>query len=355
MITRSRCEGVVVVLPLSKTLFRVLVAWCTCYEPISKTTITHQKGKFCLSVSFFNCHIKKDAMLTATSSTEETSQRLVSVLETFGRGGATVEELEYTAELLIATAEEETMSQDRVKLVSAFAEVLEETAFLDAAQLSTIAGQLADVLLGSEDDSEEDQESHTARRRRLRNERLETQFAIGKSCLVVLEEDEAWHPARITKHIGENDDSDDESAVDDRPIVVEVEFIEFGKKQIVREDEVVLDEDVAGREDADDMTGLCEMCERPMNLTAHHVIPRVTHSKYLRKGYTKEFLNTCIMICRQCHSKIHSVEDNKTLAREYNTLDKIMQHPEIIAWVAYARKQKARVKPRKKSKWPVGK
>ncbi|KAG7386024.1 hypothetical protein PHYPSEUDO_000879 [Phytophthora pseudosyringae] len=297
-------------------------------------------------------------MARASSRTEEEMvQRLVAVLATFARGGAIVEELEYTAELLVATAEEEATTPDRTKLIAAFVEVLEETAFLDAPQLLAIAEQLVDVLLGSEDDdSEEDRESHAAKRRRLRKERLEVQFAIGKSCLVVLEEDDAWHPARITKHIGDVEDSDEESAVDDnRPIEVEVEFIEFGKKQIVREDEVVLDEDVAGREDADDMTGLCGMCERAMNLTAHHVIPRVTHSKYLRKGFTKEFLNTCIMICRQCHSKVHSVEDNKTLAREYNTLDKIMQHPEIIAWVAYARKQKARLKPRKKSKWPVGK
>ncbi|KAG1712051.1 hypothetical protein DVH05_009291 [Phytophthora capsici] len=289
--------------------------------------------------------------MTTSSTTEDTSTRLVAVLNSFARG-ATIEELEYTAELLIATAEEDTATPDRSKLATVFVEVLEETEFLDAAQLAAIAEKLVDAMIGSEeDDSEEDLESHFKRRRRLRRERLETQFAIGKSCLVVLEEDEAWHPARITRHIGENEDAEEDAW----PIEVEVEFIEFGKKQIVREDEVVLDEDVAGREDADDMTGLCEMCERPMNLTAHHVIPRVTHSKYLRKGYTKEFLNTCIMICRQCHSKIHSTEDNKTLAREYNTLDKIMQHPEIIAWVAYARKQKARVKPRKKSKWPVGK
>ncbi|KAL3674214.1 hypothetical protein V7S43_000172 [Phytophthora oleae] len=293
--------------------------------------------------------------MTTSSTTEETSTRLVAVLESFARGGASVEELEYTAELLIATAEEDTTTPDRSELVTAFIEVLEEMEFLDAAQLPAIAEQLVDVLIGSEDnDSEEDPEIHSERRRRLRRERLETQFAIGKSCLVVLEEDETWHPARITSHIGENEGSDDDT-VDDRLIEVEVEFIEFGKKQLVREDEVVLDENIAGHKDDEDMTGLCQMCERPMNLTAHHVIPRVTHSKYLRKGYTKEFLNTCITICRQCHSKIHSTEDNKTLAREYNTLDKIMQHPKIIAWVAYARKQKARVKPRKKSKWPVGK
>ncbi|KAF4322030.1 hypothetical protein BBO99_00004345 [Phytophthora kernoviae] len=263
-------------------------------------------------------------------------------------------ELEYTAELVLATAEEAESPQERAKLVASITKMLEETEFVDTVKLSSLAEQLVAALLGDEDDSADEKESDATRRRRLRKEQLEIQFAIGKSCLVVLEEDKAWHPARITQHISENEDSENEED-DDRPLEVEVEFIEFGKKQIVREDELVLDEDVAGREDADDMTGLCEMCERPMNLTAHHVIPRVTHAKYLHKGYTREFLNTCIMICRQCHSKIHSVEDNKTLAREYNTLDKIMQHPKIVVWVAYARKQKARVKPRKKDKWPVGK
>ncbi|RLN55122.1 hypothetical protein BBJ29_003476 [Phytophthora kernoviae] len=263
-------------------------------------------------------------------------------------------ELEYTAELVLATAEEAESPQERAKLVASITKMLEETEFVDTVKLSSLAEQLVAALLGDDDDSADEKESNATRRRRLRKEQLDTQFAIGKSCLVVLEEDEAWHPACITQHISENEDSENEED-DDRPLEVEVEFIELGKKQIVREDELVLDEDVAGREDADDMTGLCEMCERPMNLTAHHVIPRVTHAKYLRKGYTREFLNTCIMICRQCHSKIHSVEDNKTLAREYNTLDKIMQHPKIVVWVAYARKQKARVKSRKKDKWPVGK
>ncbi|CAH0493611.1 unnamed protein product [Peronospora farinosa] len=265
-----------------------------------------------------------------STSEDKTSQRLVSLLETFTRGGVTVEELEYTAELLIAIAEEEATVRDRSKLVVSFIEVMRKMT-----------------------NSEEDHETFVDKQRRLRKERLETQFAIGKSCLVVLEEDNAWHPARIIKHLDNNDV--EYTADADRVIEIEIEFIEFGKKQIVREDRVVLNEDVAGREEMEDMTGLCEMCERPLNLTAHHVIPRVTHSKYLRKGYTKEFLNTCIMICRQCHSKIHSVEDNKTLAREYNTLEKIMQHPEIIAWVAYARKQKARIKPQKQSKWSVRK
>uniref|UniRef100_M4B3N2 Tudor domain-containing protein n=1 Tax=Hyaloperonospora arabidopsidis (strain Emoy2) TaxID=559515 RepID=M4B3N2_HYAAE len=285
-----------------------------------------------------------------------TSQRLVSVLETFSRGAATVEELEYTVELLIATSEEETAVLGRNELVATLVEVLEGIEFLNTAQVLAVAEEAATVLLGNVSKSDGDEESHSNEGNRLRKKRLETQFAIGSDCLAVLEEDKAWHPARIRKHIGERDSNTEAASGDDgRLIHLEVEFLEFGKRQIVHETDVVLDENVADREEADDMKGRCAMCERPMNLTAHHVIPRVTHSKYLRKGYTKEFLNTCILICRQCHSKIHSVEDNVTLAREYNTLDKIMQHPQIIAWVAFARKQKARITPQKQNKWLVRK
>lgn len=287
---------------------------------------------------------------------EKTFERLVSVLETFTRGGAAPEEMEYTAELLIATAEDG-VNQSRASLVDTFLQVLRDTELLETAQLQTLAEELVYLLHQNANDGTKDNRfDHAVERRRLRNERLETQFAIGKSCLAVLEEDEAWHPARITRHIGEADVGNEESLdSEDRLIELEVEFLEFGKKQLVCENEVVLAENVADREDAEKRTGLCEMCARPMNLTAHHVIPRVTHAKYLRKGYSKEYLNTCIMICRQCHSKIHVIEDNKTLAREYNTLDKLMQHPKIIAWVKYARKQKARIEPRKKNRWHVGK
>jgi len=42
----------------------------------------------------------------------------------------------------------------------------------------------------------------------------------------------------------------------------------------------------------------CEMCERYMPLTKHHLIPRSTHKKYTKMGYTPEVLNTCASICR---------------------------------------------------------
>ena len=82
------------------------------------------------------------------------------------------------------------------------------------------------------------------------------------------------------------------------------------------------------------------MCQRPMPLTKHHLIPRTTHKKYRKKGLTQEFLNTCIDICRPCHSALHRLIDEKTLGRDFNTLEAIMAHEGVQKWVNYASKQK---------------
>nr|CCA21961.1 conserved hypothetical protein [Albugo laibachii Nc14] len=166
-------------------------------------------------------------------------------------------------------------------------------------------------------------------------QKIQAQFPLSAKCQAVLEEDQEWHQASIIEH-------DDSMGMDS--VRIKVIFDEYGKKQWVEKSQIVLEHDFATSDDW--LQGrLCAMCDRPMNLSKHHLIPRVMHTKYLKKGYTKDILNMCIMICRPCHNKIHSVEDEKTLATDYNTLDKIMKHPDIVAWVNYARKQKTRIKP----------
>mmetsp|Transcript_15536 Transcript_15536/g.19891 ORF Transcript_15536/g.19891 Transcript_15536/m.19891 type:complete len:196 (-) Transcript_15536:552-1139(-) len=88
--------------------------------------------------------------------------------------------------------------------------------------------------------------------------------------------------------------------------------------------------------------GCCEMCERFMPLTRHHLIPREEHKKYKKMGYTHEVLNTCALICRPCHSAVHRTHDNATLASEYNTVDALMADENIVRFVKWARKQRLR-------------
>ncbi|KAF1330760.1 hypothetical protein FI667_g4755, partial [Globisporangium splendens] len=286
---------------------------------------------------------------------QEPSEAILALLQQHASSSAQQEELEYVAELVLDAASENPDAELAVLRVI-LEETLDDTTCLQTKTLESLLDELVAALRPVETIEEDEK----AKRREEHIAKLREQFAVGKACLAVLEEDDEWHPATITAHV--EFDSTAASATKQKkkkhyePFHIELEFIEFGKKQAARMSDIVLDEDRADKDDEDAASArLCEMCERPMNLTAHHLIPRVTHPIYLKKGYTKEFLNTCIMICRACHSKIHSTESERTLAREYNTLDKIMEHPEILRWVQYACKQKARIKPVKKSKWPVGK
>ena len=98
-------------------------------------------------------------------------------------------------------------------------------------------------------------------------------------------------------------------------------------------------------EDGDEEIGGCVMCHRHLPLTRHHVIPRTVHgdSKF-KKLFTREEMNTVIMLCRPCHSAIHSFIDEKTMALKYNTLEKLSEHEKVQRWIPYISKQKVRLR-----------
>eukprot|EP00977_Amphora_coffeiformis_P021670 scaffold9695_cov181-Amphora_coffeaeformis.AAC.5 len=136
--------------------------------------------------------------------------------------------------------------------------------------------------------------------------------------------------------------------------------------------------------------GECELCEREISLTRHHLIPRSTwprleprllnafataleyHDndkaemiagdglKHLLADYchittsssaqlidratqrhlARQMLQRVCLICRQCHTAVHRAHDNMTLAAEYNTVDKLIHDPAIYKFCKWASKQK---------------
>ena len=77
----------------------------------------------------------------------------------------------------------------------------------------------------------------------------------------------------------------------------------------------------------------CELCGRsPKRLTKHHLIPRARHgNKRNKKHFSRhEVYTRIIKICRPCHNNIHAVFSNKELERDYNTIEKLREHPDII-------------------------
>ncbi|KAG6916841.1 hypothetical protein DXG01_005140 [Tephrocybe rancida] len=85
----------------------------------------------------------------------------------------------------------------------------------------------------------------------------------------------------------------------------------------------------------------CEICDRQVPLTYHHLIPRSTHTKVLKKKWHPEnMLNSVAWLCRPCHNVVHHIATNEELAREFFTVELLLKREEITKWRNYASKQR---------------
>ncbi|KAH9850500.1 hypothetical protein C2E23DRAFT_314275 [Lenzites betulinus] len=85
----------------------------------------------------------------------------------------------------------------------------------------------------------------------------------------------------------------------------------------------------------------CEICEREVPLTYHHLIPREVHNKVLKKKWHPEaMLNSVAWLCRPCHTAVHGVASNEVLAKEYYTTELLLAREDIQKWRKYAAKQR---------------
>lgn len=91
---------------------------------------------------------------------------------------------------------------------------------------------------------------------------------------------------------------------------------------------------------------LCEMCERDLPTTSHHLIPKQVHSKkWCKKKFTKEERkNSRADLCRDCHPYLHNKFTHSELARVYNTINKIMANDEVFKFVTWLKKQRKKAK-----------
>lgn len=86
----------------------------------------------------------------------------------------------------------------------------------------------------------------------------------------------------------------------------------------------------------------CQICERDwIPLTYHHLIPRSTHPRVLKRGWHEEWeLNSVAWLCRACHSMVHRLGSNEDLAKSYYTVDKLLDRDEVrkfASWVGGVR------------------
>jgi len=88
----------------------------------------------------------------------------------------------------------------------------------------------------------------------------------------------------------------------------------------------------------------CQLCQRTVKkgTTEHHLIPRRCHrNRWFQKNFTREQMRTTISVCGDCHNAIHRfVPREKELGRYHNTIETLLEHPEIGKFVVWVSKRK---------------
>lgn len=151
------------------------------------------------------------------------------------------------------------------------------------------------------------------------------------------------------------------------------------------------DDEVSSQHDSDDDdgemlgSGECELCERTIKLTRHHLIPKSTWprmkkrlwnaasdiesfhaaetgtetkynlgNKLQKSGFNnpndlpatithasiRNYLSQVIAICRPCHSAVHRMHDEWQLATEFYTTEKLLECDEVRKFAKWQNKQK---------------
>lgn len=82
----------------------------------------------------------------------------------------------------------------------------------------------------------------------------------------------------------------------------------------------------------------CELCARDwLPLTYHHLVPKAVHEKVRKRGWHEEWrLTSVAWLCRACHSFVHGIAGNEELAREWYTVDLLLEREDVQRWVKWA-------------------
>lgn len=83
----------------------------------------------------------------------------------------------------------------------------------------------------------------------------------------------------------------------------------------------------------------CQICERSVRLTEHHLYPRETHKTLLKRGHDKSVISQTISICRMCHSTIHRFFTNDELSAKYYTIELLLSDERYFKYAKWASKQ----------------
>ncbi len=90
----------------------------------------------------------------------------------------------------------------------------------------------------------------------------------------------------------------------------------------------------------------CETCQREVELTFHHLVPKKMHTKkpILRLHEEIDLMHYGSWVCKDCHKKIHKRFTHHQLATWYYTVPRLLDDHKFRLFVEWVSKQKKRVK-----------
>jgi hypothetical protein len=93
---------------------------------------------------------------------------------------------------------------------------------------------------------------------------------------------------------------------------------------------------------------MCELCLREATpLTRHHLLPQCRHNKprFSRHHTREEGLTRIALLCKACHSAVHSTLTEKQLEQTYNTIEALQSHPELERFLCWIRTKPPNFQP----------
>lgn len=83
--------------------------------------------------------------------------------------------------------------------------------------------------------------------------------------------------------------------------------------------------------------GVCELCNRvaryDRGITRHHLYPQSVVKAAPAGTYTEAQKNTLALLCWPCHSAIHRIMSNNTLAAAFHSVQLLKSHREVQDWI----------------------
>eukprot|EP01096_Ripella_sp_DP13-Kostka_P015918 TRINITY_DN7588_c0_g1_i1.p1 TRINITY_DN7588_c0_g1~~TRINITY_DN7588_c0_g1_i1.p1 ORF type:complete len:239 (+),score=88.32 TRINITY_DN7588_c0_g1_i1:85-717(+) len=86
--------------------------------------------------------------------------------------------------------------------------------------------------------------------------------------------------------------------------------------------------------------GICRLCNSDARITIHHLIPKLVLKRMRNHNKSRvDVARYLVEVCRPCHNELHRLWGHGELAREYQTVESILQAEEIKPYLNWKRKK----------------